>query len=567
MTNKFLKFNKFDLFAIALIILSSLILLLDTLIYKGQPANMDGVAHITHIAVFHKALTNGDFPVRWTDGFANYGLPIGSFAQQLTSYLGAFFTFVTHDVVASFNLVYVIATLASVLLFYVFLRFYFKTWPSFIGAFLFNFAPYRLINLYVRGTLPEYFSSVFLVTILIFLYLLFKRKSKCAFIGLALSIFGMILTHPMNAVTGSIFIGPYFLFLISQEKTKIKMLFLTVGAGLLGILLSSYYLIPLFREIKYFYYGSGENHYNGSHLSLNNFINPNWYYYLSERNEILSRGHFIKTGLLETVVFVLGLFFAVIKKVKNGWRKIRINFLDIALLVGLISLFLTIESSALLYKNINILSNIQFSWRMLSTFIFVPPIIGAVLLNRINKKSLAIAVGLILIFITSWTRFPEVYGKNFTIFPQDYYYFTVDNIHSENMNTIWTTKTTGYPVKRDNKVAILGGEATLSEIKILNSKREFNIDAKTETRMIDYTFYFPGWKVFIDGKEVEIEFQDIEYRGVITYKVPAGKHNVEVIFKNTKTVLLGNYLSIFALVIISYISLNKKLFKYKVPNS
>jgi uncharacterized membrane protein len=552
MTNKFLKFNKSDFFAILLIILSSLILLVDTLIYKGQPANMDGVAHITHMAVFHNALAHGDFPVRWTDGFANYGLPIGSFAQQTTSYLGAFLTFITHDVVTSFNLVYVIGTLASVLLFYVFLRFYFKTWPSFIGAFLFNFAPYRLINLYIRGTIPEYFASVFLVSILIFLYLLFKKKSKGAFIGLALSVFGMILTHPMNALTGSVLIGPYFLFLLVQEKNKVKMLLLTIGAGLLGVLLSSYYLLPLLRDIKYFYYGSGGNHYNASHLTLNNFIDPKWYYFLVERNEILSRGHFIKTGLLETIVFLAGLFFVVIDKLKNGWKKIKISFLDTAMLVGLISLFLTTELSAPLYKSIDLLSNIQFPWRMLSTFIFIPPIVVAALINKIHKKSLATIFGLVLVFIISWTRFPEVYGKNFTIFPQDYYYFTVDNIHSSNMNTIWTTETTGYPVKRDDKVAILDGDATLSEVKIENSRREFTIDAQTETRMIDYTFYFPGWKVFVDGKEVNIEFQDVEYRGVITYKVPEGQHNVEVVFENTKTVLLGNYLSIIALAIIVF---------------
>ena len=115
---------------------------------------------------------------------------------------------------------------------------------------------------------------------------------------------------------------------------------------------------------------------------LNNFIDPKWYYFLVERNEILSRGHFIKTGLLETIVFLAGLFFVVIDKLKNGWKKIKISFLDTAMLVGLISLFLTTELSAPLYKSIDLLSNIQFPWRMLSTFIFIPPIVVAALINK-----------------------------------------------------------------------------------------------------------------------------------------------------------------------------------------
>jgi len=301
--------NKSELSAILLLILASIIFLLDTLLFQNQPANMDGTIHITNMAIFHHALVNGDFPVRWTDGFANYGLPMGSFAQQLTSYLGAFLTFLTNNVIASFNLVYVIATLLSVVLFYVFLRFYFSTWASFIGAFMFNFAPYRIINIYIRGAIPEYFSSVFLIAILIFLHLLIKKKTWWSYLGLAGSIFGIIMSHPMNVFTSATFIGPYFLYLLAKTNNKLKLTFVVATAGLLGVLLSAYYLLPLLKDVQYFFYGSSSNHYTfGSTLGLNNFFDTNWYYFLTERNEILSRGHFIKTGLIEFLLLLIGLF-------------------------------------------------------------------------------------------------------------------------------------------------------------------------------------------------------------------------------------------------------------------
>jgi len=60
-------------------------------------------------------------------------------------------------------------------------------------------------------------------------------------------------------------------------------------------------------------------------------------------------------------------------------------------------------------------------------------------------------------------------------------------------------------------------------------------------RMIDYTFYFPGWKVFVDNKEVPIEFQDPKYRGVITYGVPSGKHTILLKFTNTKNTIISKY--------------------------
>jgi hypothetical protein len=544
MTKKLFTFTRFDIIALVILILSSFIFLVDTIFFSGQPANMDGVVHVTNIAIFHEAISDGDFPVRWTDGFANYGLPMGSFAQQFTSYLGGFITLLTNDVITSFNIVYVIGTVASLLLLYWFLRLHFKEWPSLVGAFIFNFAPYRIVNIYIRGALPEYFSSVFLVAILISLHYIFKKKTIWAHLGLALSIFGMILSHPMNVITSSLLIGPYFLYLLFSEKERISKLKLTVSSAIsvvMGIVLSGYYLVPLLRDVQFLFYGNGSgNHYNASHLGVANFLDPNWYYYLVQNNEILSRGHFITVGLFETLLFGVGALLFIFRRVK----KQKISFFDISILVGTLTLFLTTQFAAPIYTNIDFISNIQFSWRMLSTFIFIPPIIIAAILQLTKKKTLSYAAGVVVILVIALNRFPQVYGKNFTQFPDDHYYFTIDNLHTANMNTIWTIKTTEYSVHKKDKVAILEGEAELSNIKVSNSNRSYTVNAQTELSMIDYTFYFPGWKVYIDGVETPIEFQDIENRGVITYTVPAGQHSVEVKFTQTKTVLLGNLLTL-----------------------
>ena len=545
MTKKLFTFTRFDIIALVLLILSSFIFLVDTIFFSSQPANMDGTVHITNIAIFHESLSSGDFPVRWTDGFANYGLPMGSFAQQFTSYLGGFLTFITNDVVTSFNIVYAIGTITSLLLVYWFLRLHFKEWPSFIGAFLFNFAPYRILNIYIRGALPEYFSSVFLIAILISLHYIFKKKTIWAHIGLALSIFGMILSHPMNVITSAVIIGPYFLFLLLSEKENRSKIKLTVSSAIsvvMGVILSGYYLVPLLRDVQFLFYGNGSgNHYNASHLSVTNFLDPNWYYYIAQNNEILSRGHYITVGLFETLLFGVGAVWFFCKR----FKKDKFSLLDLSILVGMVTLFLTTQFAAPIYQNIDFMSNIQFPWRMLSTFIFIPPIIIAAVLHSTKKKTLSYGVGIIVILVIALNRFPQLYGKNFTQFPDEHYYFTVDNLHTANMNTIWTVRTTEYPIHKKDKVAILEGEAELSNIVVKNSRRSYTVDAASDLRMIDYTFYFPGWKVYIDGVETPIEFQDIDNRGVITYSVPAGQHEVSVKFTQTKTVLLGNLLSIF----------------------
>ena len=78
--------------------------------------------------------------------------------------------------------------------------------------------------------------------------------------------------------------------------------------------------------------------------------------------------------------------------------------------------------------------------------------------------------------------------------------------------------------------------------------------------MIDYTFYFPGWKAYVDGKPATIEFQNPNYRGVITYLVPQGKHTVVLRYEDTKIRLLGKILTVsFLLFFIALILLRGKL--------
>ena len=91
-----------------------------------------------------------------------------------------------------------------------------------------------------------------------------------------------------------------------------------------------------------------------------------------------------------------------------------------------------------------------------------------------------------------------------------------------------------------------------------NSWREYIVNAATEIRLADYTFYFPGWKVFVDNTEVPIEFQDMNYRGVITYKVPQGKHSVLVKFTDTKVRFLANMISVISIGVLGLLIIFRK---------
>ncbi|MBI3619812.1 glycosyltransferase family 39 protein [Candidatus Roizmanbacteria bacterium] len=536
-----MKLKTLDLFNITLLLIISSLLVVDLFVNRGQPATFDGPTHLTNIAHFANSIRNWEIPVTWTDGFANYGMPLGLMAQQTTSYLGGAMNLLFQNTILSYNVVYFIGAVLSAVLFYYFLRLYFNPDASLAGSVLFTLAPYRIINIYIRGALPEFFASVFLPVIFIGFYSIFNKQR---FKGFALATVGsglLILTHPMMFLVSSFLFLPYLLFLFWRHQSR-RLLFLSGAAVFLGLLLAGYYVFPLVAEIKYFYYGLEKNHFAlGQSMGLQNFLDPRWYYFW--RSDTFTRGHFIKSGLIETVILflgIVGLGWNRSRKKKNERDWLAIIFIAVAgILIVLMS-----PIGIPLYQISSLLGGTQHQWRLFSAFIFIPPFILAFFLDKTGKKW-AVFLAIILICVV---RFPQLYGKNYVLHPDRDYLFSAENLHGNVLNTLWTGPTQDYPIKA-HKGEIIEGKGTLVTKSIKNTRRIYFVDTDTKLRLVDYTFYFPGWHALIDGGETTIEFQDPHYRGVITYFVPKGKHYIEVVFKPTKQRFFGYVLSAAGVVI------------------
>ncbi len=556
-----MRIKRFDLFCLGIIFAESIVFLFDFFMNPGRFASFDAPFHITNIAQFANALMDGNFPVIWTDGFANYGLPIGIVAHQMTSYLGAIFSILAQDPYFGFKAVALIGVAGSALLYYTFLRIYFSSTVALTGAFLFNLASYRIFNFYVRGALPEIFSAVFLPMILIGLYFFIEKKNSKGLFLFSLSIFLLAVTHPFMLLIYGIIYGPYTLYLLSKNsgakslltvRSVKKVISLCVALGI-GIVSASFYLIPLSREIKYFYYGLNPSNLEpNSFFSLSSFLNFSWPYFTP--TETFPRGHIVTLGMLELVGMLTGavLLVVLLRKKEKTENDGLVIFSGI---ITLILVFLMTSLSNIFYTYLPLLNQIQFPWRMISALIFIIPIFYCYLFS---KKNSLIVLGVFMVVILM-LRLPELYGKNYTYIPKSSYDKTLVNVHSVLMNTIWTGKTEEYPVK-SLKGEIIEGNGKILKRDELVSKRKYEIQADSAIRLADNTFYFPGWKVYVDGIDTPIEFQDPSYRGVITYSVPAGSHQVEVVFKDTKLRLVSKLFSIGAILLfVGLFIIRKKL--------
>jgi len=533
---------KLKLILLSFFLLISYILVSNFLFNPLQMKTDDYPFHLTMIAQFAKAIQSGDFPVRWANGFANYGGAIPIVAHQLTSYLGAFIYFLTHNVLFSGNMLFFIGAFLSNIFLYIFLRYYFPRLPSFMAVLLFNFSSYRIFNIYVRGALPEFFSTLFVPLVLIGIYLICEKKELLkGFILITIASFLLSLNHPMMLIIYAPLFLSYMLFLFFNRRS-FRYIFLSGLAVLLGVTWASYYLIPLLVEIKYFYYGSGINHFNWNQfLTLIN-------YFESQKQTLadLKQNYDYQTlkllnfGLIESFVFIMSLVTILLRKFVRQRNSQKQSLIIWILIVGLWYFFMTIPASKPVYHYISVFQIIQFPWRMWTGLLIITPILFAYLLDSYSNKVLYILFIVIILTI----RLPHVHGNNFQRINQLIYFFNPDNANGIMMQTVWSGDPKDYPVK-NRQSEIIKGVGVIQKEVVKNSQRLYTIYASKDLRLIDYTFYFPGWHVFIDKKEVPIQFQDPSYRGIITYNVPKGTHKIRLIFEDTKLRLFANILTVF----------------------
>jgi hypothetical protein len=84
----------------------------------------------------------------------------------------------------------------------------------------------------------------------------------------------------------------------------------------------------------------------------------------------------------------------------------------------------------------------------------------------------------------------------------------------------------------------------------------------TATQIRENTVYFPGWKILVDGTSVPIQFQDTHNRGVMTFYLEKGAHDVTVQFGETRLRIIADVISalgLFSLLVLAI--LRRKLWQ------
>jgi len=412
------------------------------------------------------------------------------------------------------------------------------------------FAPYRFVNLYVRGAIGEHVSFAFIPIILFFITKLFldKKITKIGFatntIGIAIFTALLILSHNALSILFLIFAGFYTIILFFKDKNlkKLAAAFISV---IYGFSLSAFFWLPAYIEGKYTLRDivtGGFEYADRFVISPLNFLLPSWSFGITGQLSV-------QIGIVHIALILLGIFIAV--RFGNK-RIIEKRIFILTLIFFLLSLFMMIKESNFIWSSISTLQKFQFPWRFLSLTVLTSAVLGAYFIGGIKDKRKAIfaisgLVVLIVIFYSSYWR-PNGYLIKSESFYKKVYYSTTDTGES---SPIWSVRF--MEQEATAPIEILTGNASIQEVFRSSIRHEYVIDAQERTRIKENTLYFPGWSVYVNGRKLpisEVEFQDPANRGVMTFFVEEGISKVEVAFEDTKVRTLSNFMSLISFIIV-----------------
>jgi hypothetical protein len=455
-----------------------------------------------------------------------YGEPVFNYYTQLPYLIGQVFTMLGFSILSSIKITYALSLILSGLSMYFLARLFWGRLGGIVSSLFYVYAPYRAVDVWVRGALPESLAFVFFPLLI---YSLEKKRQ----LWFSILLSGLLLTHNLSFVMFLPFLGFWWLWR-SRDLKFIK-------AGIVSGLLSAFYVVPIFFESHLVTLASTTSdyflfpHHFTSLFQL--FISNFWGYGGSiwGPNDTLS----FSVGYLHWLVPLILLPIAFIKRNSQ-----RITLAVIATL-ALAALFLTHGKSNFIWQVITPLSYVQFPWRFLGiASLFLSLLCGS--LGLISKSPLKIILIVVAMVILNFKYFtPDIWRP---LSDADYFSSILwDEQRASSLSDYWPRASGPLPTTfAPSSPQVITGIASAQLISKTAHKQVFSISTQTEfSELVFPIAYFPDWIAFLDGNPLTLDTSTAH--NLITLKVPRGNHTISLFFKDTMPRVVGNIISLLVI--------------------
>lgn len=558
---------KKDIIPLIIIVLTSIIISLPFMVPGFFTVHDD--QQIARLFLFDKALKSGQFPPRWVDqlGFG-FGYPLFIFYPPLVYFLGETFHILGFGFIDSIKLVFATSVIFSGIAMYILTKEFWGRSAGIVSGIFYMLAPYRALDIYIRGALAESFTFVWLPLILWSFYKLTKTfNNRYIYLSSILLAFLMI-THNLIFLPFMLILPIYLLFLTLICEKKKKFIVYYIPASFISALsLSAFFWLPSLMEKKFTIVDNlllvNLANYNIHFVYLQQLWN--WPWGFGGSAEGLTDGISFKIGKLHTILsfvsLIIAIIFIILGKKKNekffsGGLHIFSFFIIFAF-----SAFMTTFYSKFLWNLITPLAYLQFPWRFLVFNVLSASILSGAFIFLVRVPILKLLAGIILVTL--------LLATNLKLFkPQTYREELTDQTATAREEINWRISQSSFEYvpkglelyksnlgtnivkidKRDipqSRLEIISETGQIEIISSTPSKTEFRTASPQQISIKANIFNFPGWRVIIDNEAVLIN--DHNNFKLIAFEVPEGNHFVSIEFKNTPIRTLANTISLISI--------------------
>jgi hypothetical protein len=505
--------------------------------------------HIFRQYEFDKCFREGSIPCRWSpDSAKGYGEPVFNYYGQLPYWLGEIFRVLGFSVIDSVKAVFILSIIAGAVFIFVLGRSYWGNSGGFISALFYTFAPYRAVDIWVRGALPEALAFAFFPAIILALNAYLKTRHLVSLLTFSLLLALLIITHNLSAFMFLPFLAAWWLFL-SPRESRFRSLPALLLAGIFSLCLSAFYLLPVAREASLVTLSKTTSSYYNFQIHFATlrqlFLSREWKYGASVWGPIDDMSFSVgQVHWLASVVAVTAAALAILRKKQV---KHILPLIVFAFLAGL-SVLLTHGKSLFVWQAIPLLSFIQFPWRFLSPAAFFLALVAGSLSQFFPRKITVPLVGIITVavILTNYSFFTPDIWRN--ISDKDQFSGPLwDEQRSSAIFDYWPVASSEVPENfAPSQPWFSYGDGSISIQKSGSHIFQASIHVSTpQADVIFPTVIFPGWQATVNGSDCPV----LPYGplNLISLNLPVGENTVSLKFTDTPVRKMGNIVSLISL--------------------
>ncbi len=502
------------------------------LFHAGWYTSHDGEHQLVRQYVFDRAVRAGHIPPRVDRQLFNgLGYPLFTFTYQMPFIIGEPFRLMSLSTQDTVKLVFILTYIASGLTMYLFIQDLWGKKAGLLAGFLYLWAPYRFSVIFVRASLGEHVALVFVPLLLWSLN--YKRLGRKRLVVGALSLAGLILSHVMATQIFLPLIGLFGLGMFFKAKNKLLLAGRYVLMAILGLGLTSYYLLPALTH-RSDIQGLNRHFYADHFVTLKQLVYSPWGYTFSQVGTA-NDGMSFQVGLAQWLVIGLALIALAV----------NFEFISAPLLLSfVVAIMMMLDSSSWLWNSlVKRYFVVDIPWRFLAVAVVAPAALAGWVASRIKSVfRITIVVGLVILALYNNRNYLRV--NKYIDYPDSQLaaYRGTSNSYDE-YQSVFTSQTL---LKRQNlpQAEVISGSADITVNRSAPDQLLLTVQSQTAAVVQLNTIYFPGWTLAVDNQTRDIKSSLSE--GVPRVKLEPGSHLVTLVYRQTPMMRLGNIISLIS---------------------